>query len=65
MSERHRICEACDKRKSLPKFEGDNTICRRCMESMPIDREVTMKDLLIALDKINTSIVQLVASKAF
>ncbi|KAG0020410.1 hypothetical protein BGZ82_011605 [Podila clonocystis] len=62
---KYRVCLKCTKKKSPIKYEGDSAICSRCMESMALDKEVTMKDLLIALDKINTSVVRLMEGKPF
>ncbi|OAQ23484.1 hypothetical protein K457DRAFT_143644 [Linnemannia elongata AG-77] len=63
---KYRICSSCNKKKSAERYESDNGICRRCTQSMPKDsREVNVKDLLIALERINVTLSLLVTQKAF
>lgn len=62
---KYRICSNCSKKKSVERYEDDNVICIRCIQSMPKDnREVNVKDLLVALEKINVTLNLLVAQKA-
>ncbi|KAG0067769.1 hypothetical protein BGZ89_005722 [Linnemannia elongata] len=60
--------ESVDEEDSEEESESEQEVPvkhrrKRCVESMPIDREITMKDLLVALDKINTTMVQMLVAR--
>jgi hypothetical protein len=56
---RRRICISCSKKKSVDRFDEDEKTCKRCNTISPRDRQVEMKDLLIALEKIHTALLQI------
>lgn len=58
-NKKYRVCTNCNKKKSHERFSDEGKTCKRCAGNIPKNRQIEMMDLLIALEKINTTLTQM------